>query len=347
MNPSSKHPHVQGQQHTRHHKNHKNYNAVVNFVIRQLLKNDKKHIDKPEKLSDYAVAKGYYNFKVLAKQQTSDVLFMIAGVLSAAFGLESFLMPNHFIDGGVTGISMLTWSVTGIPLYVWLAAINAPFIFMANKIVGKAFAIKTTFTILGLTLAVAFIHFPEITHEKLLVAVFGGFFLGAGIGLAVRGGAVLDGTEVLSIFLSKKLGVKISDVIVVINIGVFLVAAWLLSVDSALYSIITYLAAYKTLDFVIEGIEEYTGVTIVSAYSEEIRRMIIDDMGKGVTVYVGKRGFGKDHIDVDIIYTIITRLELNKLNSELERIDPNAFVTMSSVKDTRGGVVKKRPLGDH
>ena len=313
---------------------------IIRFVLKPKGPNQKKY-------SPYEIAKGYYQLRVLTKQQISDVLFMIAGVLSAAFGLESFLIPNHFIDGGVTGISMLVSTVTGWPLYYLLAAINLPFIFMGGKIVSKAFAVKTAFTILGLTLSVAFIPFPHITNEELLVAVFGGFFLGAGIGLAVRGGAVLDGTEVLSIFLSKKLGLKISDIIVLINIVVFLVAAKLLSIDAALYSIITYLAAYKTLDFVIEGIEEYTGVTIVSAFSEQIRRMIIDDMGKGVTVYVGKRGFGKDHIDVDIIYTIITRLELNRLNSELERIDPNAFVTMSSVKDTRGGVVKKRPLGDH
>jgi len=271
---------------------------------------------------------------------------MICGVMSAAFGLESFLIPNNFIDGGVTGISLLISETTDIPLYFLLIIINLPFIFMASQIVNKAFAFKTAFAITGLTLVLAFVDFPFVTNEYLLVAVFGGFFLGAGIGLAVRGGAVLDGTEVLSLYLSRKLGVKIGDIIVFINIIIFSVAAYLLTVNAALYSIITYLAAYKTLDFVIEGIEEYTGVTIVSAYSEEIRLMIINEMGRGVTVYIGKRGFGKegDRIDVDIIYTVITRLELNKLNAEIEKIDVNAFVIMSSVKDTRGGMIKKRPL---
>ncbi len=326
---------------------HKTHNPLTKIILKQVLKNKTLAIDKSKPLSNYALAKGYYNFKVLAKQRARDIAFIIAGILCAAFGLESFLIPNNFVDGGATGISLLIAAETSIPLYIILTVINIPFMIMGSKIVGKAFAIKTSMAIIGLSLSVAFIHFPEVTHEKVLVALFGGFFLGAGIGLSVRGGSVLDGTEVLAIYVSRKIHVKISDVIIVLNIFIFSIAAILLSVDAALYSMITYLSAYKTLDFVIEGIEEYTGVTIVSAYSEDIRHMIINDMGKGVTVYVGKRGFGKEHIDVDIIYTIITRLELNKLNSELERIDPNAFVTTSSVKDTRGGVVKKRPLGDH
>ncbi len=315
-----------------------------------MFKNKRIGLDKSKELSDYVVAKGYYNFRILAKQRFRDILFIISGILCAAFGLESFLIPNKFIDGGATGISLLiALKNENIPLYIILTVINIPFMIMGNKIIGRAFAIKTSCAIVGLALALAYIPFGEVTQDKVLVALFGGFFLGAGIGLSVRGGSVLDGTEVLAIYLSRKIGVKIGDIIIILNIFIFTVAASLLSVDSALYSMITYLAAYKTLDFVIEGIEEYTGVTIVSAYSGEIRRMIIEDMGKGVTVYAGKRGFGteEERIDVDIIYTIITRLELNKLNAELERIDPNAFVTMSSVKDTRGGLVKKRPLGDH
>jgi uncharacterized membrane-anchored protein YitT (DUF2179 family) len=178
------------------------------------------------------------------------------------------------------------------------------------------------------------------------VAVFGGFFLGAGIGFAVRGGAVIDGTEVLAIYLSRKFRTTIGDIIIVINVIIFLAAAYLLGVEVALYSMITYLAASKTLDFLVEGIEEYTGVTVISGKSEEIRLMIIEKMGRGVTVYSGKRGFGKrgESSEIDIIYTVITRLELNKLHTELEKIDPNAFVVMNSVKDTKGGMIKKRPL---
>jgi uncharacterized membrane-anchored protein YitT (DUF2179 family) len=227
-----------------------------------------------------------------------------------------------------------------------LIGINIPFILLGNKILGKQFALKTAIAISGLALCVATVQFPNVTNDNLLVAVFGGFFLGAGIGLAVRGGAVIDGTEVLAIFLSRKFGTTIGDIIIVINVLIFSTAAYFLSIEIALYSMITYLAASKTLDFLIEGIEEYIGVTIVSSHSEEIRQMVIDKMGRGVTVYSGKRGFGKtgETRNSDIIYTVITRLELNKLNTEIEFIDPHAFVVMSSVKDTKGGMIKKRPL---
>ncbi|MBS4027130.1 MAG: YitT family protein [Ignavibacteriales bacterium] len=176
--------------------------------------------------------------------------------------------------------------------------------------------------------------------------MFGGFFLGAGIGLSVRGGAVIDGTEVLAIFLSRKLGTTIGDIIIAINIVIFGTAAYLLSVEIALYSMVTYLSASKTLDFVIEGIEEYTGVTIISSYSDKIRGMIIEKLGRGVTVYNGKGGFGKtgEAKDIDIVYTVVTRLELNRLNTEIQKIDSDAFIVMSRIKDTKGGMIKKRPL---
>ncbi len=211
---------------------------------------------------------------------------------------------------------------------------------------GRQFALKTTLAISGLALCVATVHFPNVTDDNLLVAIFGGFFLGAGIGLSVRGGAVIDGTEVLAIFLSKKLGTTLGDIIIVINVLIFSTAAYFLSIEIALYSMITYMAASKTLDFIIEGIEEYIGVTIVAYQSEEIRQMIINEMGRGVTVYNGKRGYGKkdETKPVDIIYTVITRLELRKLNAEIQRIEPTAFVVMNSVKDTKGGMIKQRPL---
>ena len=213
-------------------------------------------------------------------------------------------------------------------------------------VIGKQFAIKTGLAILGLSICLALVTFPHITHDKLLVAVFGGIFLGAGIGFSVRGGAVIDGTEVLAIYLSRKFGTTIGDIIIIVNVFIFSAAAYFLSIEIALYSMITYLSVSKTLDFIIEGIDEYTGVTIISSKSEEIRQMIITKMGRGVTVYSGKRGYGKrgETKEVDIIYTVITRLELNKLNTEIEKIEPNAFVVMNSVKDTKGGIVKKRPL---
>lgn len=296
--------------------------------------------------SDYELAKGFRELKINLLRLVRDVFFMIAGILSAAFGLESFLLPNNFIDGGATGISLLISDLADIPLYFLLITVNIPFVYLGYKVLGRNFAIKTAIAITGLAITVAFVHFPQITHDKLLVSVFGGFFLGAGIGLSVRGGAVIDGTEVLAIFLSKKLGTTIGDFIIMFNVLVFSAAAYLLSVETALYSMITYLVASKALDFVIEGIEEYTGVTIVSPHSEEIRMMIMEKIGRGLTVYKGKRGFGShgERNDIDIIYTVVTRLELNKLNTEIEKIDPHAFVVMNSVKDTRGGMIKKRAL---
>jgi len=198
----------------------------------------------------------------------------------------------------------------------------------------------------ALSIILALIEFPNITDDNLLVAIFGGFFLGAGIGLAVRGGAVIDGTEVLAIYLSKKLGTTIGDIIIIINVLIFSAAAYLLSIEIALYSMITYLAASKTLDFVIEGIEEYNGITIISENNNEIKDMIINKLGKGVTIYAGKGGFGKkgENESKDILYTVVTRLELSKLNTELEKIDPEAFITISRIKNIKGGKVKKRPL---
>jgi uncharacterized membrane-anchored protein YitT (DUF2179 family) len=269
--------------------------------------------------------------------------------MSAAFGLESFLIPNSFIDGGATGIALLSAEVSGMSLSLLLPLINIPFIFMAYRIGGPVFAGKTIMAILLLAIVVGTVHFPEVTHEKLLVAVFGGFFLGAGIGLAVRGGSVLDGTEVLALFVSRRSGATLGDIIMILNIIIFSVGAYVLTVESALYSMITYLAAYKTIDFVIEGIEEYTGVTIISPHCEEIREMIIQKLGRGVTIYNGKRGFGKlgETVQTDIVYTVITRLEISKLNVEIEKIDPNSFVVMTPVRDTKGGMIKQRRHNKH
>ena len=217
---------------------------------------------------------------------------------------------------------------------------------MAYKVIGKQFAIKAVVAILGLALTLVLVSFPEVTQDRLLVAVFGGFFLGAGIGLSIRGGSVLDGTEVLAIFLSKKWGVKIGDVIILVNVIIFLAAAYLLSIEAALYSMLTYLAASRTLDFVVDGIEEYTGVTIISQRSEDMREMIIEKMGRGLTIYKAEGGYGKkgEQMEYDVIYTVITRLEIRKIHLEIDKIDKKAFVVMNSINDTKGGMVKKRFL---
>lgn len=306
----------------------------------------KNSIEPKEKLSPYQKARRYRENRLSVKSYIRDVIFIGLAVFSASFGLKGFLMTNRFIDGGATGVSLLISALSGIPFYVLVILINIPFMIMGYKTLGKQFAIKTMLAITGLAMVVANVEFRNVTDDNLLVAIFGGFFLGAGIGFAIRGGAVIDGTEVLAIWLSKKFSATIGDIIIVINAIIFFTAAYLLTVEIALYSMITYLAASKTLDFIVEGIEEYVGVTIVASHTEEIRKMIIDVMGRGVTVYMGKYGYGRKGAteNAEIIYTVITRLELNKLNTELERIEPDAFVVMSSVKDTRGGMIKKRPL---
>jgi uncharacterized membrane-anchored protein YitT (DUF2179 family) len=275
-----------------------------------------------------------------------DTVLIIVGIFLAAFGFKGFLLTNHFIDGGATGISLLISALTKIPLSYLIIGVNLPFIILGHRIIGRQFAIKTALAITGLAVVLATVTFPNITNDNLLVAIFGGFFLGAGIGFAIRGGAVIDGTEVLAIYLSRKFGTTIGDIIIIINVMIFGAAAYLLGMEIALYSMITYLAASKTLDFIVEGLEEYIGVTVVSDKNEEIRQMIINEMGRGVTVYNGKNGYGKrgEMKETDILYTVITRLELNKLNSEIDKIEPNAFVVMNSVKDTKGGMIKKRPL---
>lgn len=305
----------------------------------------KKYIRTDNK-SAYQKAKQYRESRISIKGHVRDFVLISIGIFSAAFGLKGFLLTNKFIDGGATGVSLLVSALTQTPLYLLIICINIPFMVLGYRILGKQFAIKTALAITGLALVIANIEFPNVTDDNLLVAVFGGFFLGAGIGFSIRGGAVIDGTEVLAIFLSRKFGVTIGDIIIVINAIIFTTAAYLLSVEIALYSMITYLAASKTLDFIVEGIEEYVGVTIVASHCDEIRQMIIDSMGRGVTVYSGKSGYGRtgEKKNVDIVYTVITRLELNKLNSEINRIEPDAFVVMSSVKDTKGGMIKKRRL---
>jgi len=285
--------------------------------------------------------------RILLLQHIKSGILIVLGILSAGFGLESFLLPSRFIDGGATGISLLLTEVTDQPLYVIIVLVNIPFIIMAYRQMGKLFTLKTILAIIGLAICLAFLPYPDVTSDKLLVAVFGGFFLGAGIGFAMRGGAVLDGTEVLAIVLSRKVNMSIGDVIMVINVIIFGVAVKLLGVEPALYSMLTYLAASKTVNFLIEGLEEYTGVTIISPKNEEIGKMITEKLGRGITLYSGKGGFGKKgrhDRETEIIYIVITRLEISRLNSEIDLIDPNAFVVMHSIKDTKGGMIKKRPM---
>ena len=284
--------------------------------------------------------------KKIIKEVLSGAL-VVLGIFSAGFGLKGFLLPIHFIDGGVTGVSMLLSTVFGFPLSVLLLLINIPFIALAYRQIGTKFAIKSALAIAGLSLCLAFVHFPEVTQDRLLTAVFGGFFIGAGIGLAIRGGAVLDGTEIAALLVSKKSHLlRVGDVILILNIFIFLAAAFFLGVERSLYSILTYAAASKTIDFIIHGIEEYTAIIIISTKSEDIRDAIISGLNRGVTVFKGSGGMvsiGNIDLEQSILYCVVTRLEIGKVKDVVRDIDPSAFVTTHALSDVEGGLIK-RPL---
>jgi len=272
-----------------------------------------------------------------------EILLIMAGVTSACFGLKSFLMPSHFIDGGVTGISLLVSTLTGWNLSYLIAIINIPFVILGYKQIGKGFALKTAIAIACLSIALVFIPFQPITHDKLLIAFFGGLFLGGGIGLAMRGGCVIDGTEVLALYISKNSILTVGNIILFLNIIIFAFAAYFLNIETALYAILTYLSASSTIDFIVNGLEQYTGVTIISEHQEEIKRYIINDMKRGVTIYKGEGGYGEKK-DLDIIFTVVTKLEMSKLQTAIRQIDSDAFVIQQQIADLKGGVVKRHAL---
>lgn len=278
------------------------------------------------------------------KGYIESFILVVAGVLSAAMGIKGFLLSTKFIDGGVTGMSMLLAKTTGMPLSILIFVINLPFLLLGYRQLGISFAIKGALAIAGLSFCLAFINFPDVTHDKGLTSVFGGIFIGIGAGLAIRGGAVLDGTEIAGMLVSKKMQLfKARDVVLVFNLLIFASAVFFLGIESALYSIITYLGASKMIDFVLNGIEQYTGITVVSSKGDQIRKAI-SKRGRGVTVYEGKSGYGKDgHINAtrDIVFTVATRLEIPSIKREILEIDPAAFIVQHSIEDTTGGLVKR------
>lgn len=272
-----------------------------------------------------------------------EIILIAAGVASACFGLKSFLMPSHFIDGGVTGISLLLSTLTGWNLSYLIAFINIPFVILGFRQIGKGFAIKTAIAIAALSVALIVLPFQPITHDKLLIAFFGGLFLGGGIGLAMRGGCVIDGTEVLALYISKNSILTVGNIILILNIIIFAFAAYFLNIETALYAILTYLSASYTIDFIVNGIEQYTGVTIISEHQEEIKSYIITEMKRGVTIYKGEGGYG-ERKDIDIVFTVVTKLEMSKLQTAIRNIDADAFVIQQQIADLKGGVVKRHAL---
>jgi uncharacterized membrane-anchored protein YitT (DUF2179 family) len=277
------------------------------------------------------------------QRETFNALLILGGIFAAAMGLKGFLFSSHFIDGGVTGISMLLSQTTTLPLAVWLPVVNLPFVVLGYHQLGRAFALRSALAIIGLAVVLATVHFPDVTHDLLLTAVFGGVFIGAGIGLAMRGGAVLDGTEIAALLIGRKSPVlKVGDVILGFNVVLFVVAMSILGVEPALYSILTYVAAARTLDFILHGIEEFTAITIMSPASQGIREAVVGEMGRGVTVY--KALGGKTGEDREILYCVVTRLEIGGILRIIDRLDRHAFVVQHPLADVRGGFVHRHAL---
>jgi uncharacterized membrane-anchored protein YitT (DUF2179 family) len=283
--------------------------------------------------------------KILA--EATDVAYIVTGILVCGFALKSFLVPNNFFDGGVTGISLLISELYHKNIAYVIIPANIPFIIMGIFQVNGRFAWKTLAAIIGVSLCLQFVPYPEkITDDKLLVCIFGGVFMGTGIGMAIRGGCALDGIEVLALYTLKRSSFTVSEIILGINVLIFSIAAFKLGLPTAFYSIITYYTASHTINFVIEGLEEYTGCTIISGQSELIKEALVIKLGRGITIYKGERGFLKDSFDisqpVDIIFTVVTRLEIRRLRNTVQNIDPKAFMFTSTIKEAAGGVLKKR-----
>lgn len=287
-----------------------------------------------------------HTHKSSLSENIQDAVFMLAGVFIGSFALKEFLVPNHFFDGGITGASLLVHEVYHFNLAIVIILFNLPLIAISYFSVGKKFALKTFISVILLGVCLVLVPDYALTSDKLLIAIFGGVFLGIGIGLVMRAGAALDGIEVLALYTLKKTSFTITEIILGINILIFSIAAIEVGVENALYSILTYFAATRSIDYVVEGLQAYTGVTIISAESEAIKYEIVNKLGRGITVYKGERGFLPGNFEVsadcDIIFTVITRLELRKLNNLVYDVDPKAFVFANTIKEASGGIIKRR-----
>lgn len=280
--------------------------------------------------------------------EIKDIVLIVIAIFCAGFGLKGFLLSSRFIDGGVTGVSMLLSEILGLPLAVLIFAINVPFIAIGYRQIGKKFAAKSALAITGLALCLFFVSFPDVTSDKLLTAIFGGLFIGAGIGLAIRSGAVLDGTEIAALLISRKSHLlRVGDIILILNVFIFIAAAFFLGPESAMYSILTYVAASKTIEFILHGVEEYTAITIISLKSEDIKQAIINRLKRGVTVFRGQGGMGSTGVsdeDREILYCVVTRLEIGAVKSVVIDIDDQAFITQHTLSDVQGGLLKRKVM---
>lgn len=279
---------------------------------------------------------------------TGDIIFVVLGILLSGFALKYFIVPNSFFDGGISGVSLLIHKIFDINLGTVLALANLPFIILARKLVDFKFALATAICIFLLSTFLFLVPEHRVVDDKLLASVFGGFFLGVGNGLVIRAGCSLDGIEILALYTRRKTSFTTTEIIFVINFIIFLIAALKFDLNTSMYSMITYFTASKTADYVVEGIEAYTGVTIISGRSEVLKNKLVNELGRGITIYKGERGYlpgnFEVHSDTDIIFTVITRLELRRLKEVVYETDPAAFVFANIIKEASGGILKKRKV---
>jgi uncharacterized membrane-anchored protein YitT (DUF2179 family) len=275
-----------------------------------------------------------------------NLLQIAIGTGLAILAMKGFMLPNHFMDGGVTGISILLHEVFKINIGLVFVAFNGVFIYMGYRKIGKTFAIQTIIAVFLFSLGLIFINISPITDDKLLIAIFGGILIGMGGGLVIRGGGVLDGFEVIAVFTQRKTGLSNSEITTLFNIIIFGIAAFQFGIETAMYSVITYFTAVRATDYVVDGIEEFTAVNIISSKPEEIKNFLVNDLGKGITVYKGERGYLPNSYDVktdaDIIVTIVTRLEIKQIHDAVINIDKNAFVYVHIIKEATGGILKDK-----
>ena len=275
-----------------------------------------------------------------------NMILIITGVGLAVLAMKGFMIPNHFIDGGVTGISILLHAMFHVNISVLVIAINLVFIYLGYKRIGKTFAVQTAIAVALLSVGLIFVKINSITEDKLLIAIFGGILIGSGMGLVIRGGGVIDGAEVVAVFTRRKTGFSNSEIIMLINTIIFGVAAFQFGIETTMYCIITYFTASRATDYVVDGIEEYTAMNIVSWQQEEVKSFLVNELGKGITVYKGERGYLPGSFDTktdcEIIVTIITRLEIKQIQDALLKIDPKAFIFVESIKEAAGGILKPK-----
>lgn len=275
----------------------------------------------------------------------TSLVYIVVGVAFAAVALEAFMLPNKFLDGGVTGIAILVNLGFGVDLNLLLVLLNIPFLALGWKKVGKTFAVQSAISVFLLTLILHFVEFPTVTQDKVLIAVFGGFLMGTGIGLIIRGGGLIDGFEVITEYFQKNSALSASEITVFLNSLIMLSAAFVFGIEPAMYSILTYFTAIKTTDYVVEGFEEYTALTIISKEDDKVKELIVKEFGKAISVYKGERGYLPEtfhiHHPCDIIMTVVTRLEVHRIKLAIQAIDPKAFFYVQTIKEVKGGVIKK------